>query len=735
MTRFFTDEEMQKLQNMDKNILKKSYNNLNENQKQVFGNTYKNTFNKQKFWGFEWKQLQGVEWYNENQIWIPWVNLLAKNNQNQVTQNTIETPKIQGMDAVKFRDEPTWNLDLTYTNFQNIYKKQARGEKLGIAEQNFLTDLKLKNKFEWKSMQEIFGIETKQDKERKYQNLAIENRNLNAWDLRNSLVSKGLNYDEIEKVIGYHQPYNEYLTTQNELKSRSDEVFAKKKELLDKQLLETTNQIKENWKNRMNVLNSWLSFSGFGRSSYALERRDEVTRSINAEISIAQAKAQAELKLYQAQLQGADTETLGALSQNLKTYTNALQNQQTENAKLAQALNDEANISLTQALDNMIALSWVNPEEVDVERSKLLWFAADKYWNAILKDENWNAIMIRSVIENDRDFWLERDKFDYGKNKDVLDYELKNIEKEWKIRENFIKWNQDLFDDIRADTKDFSELTRQYSIMKNAWDAYQKGDKSNKGTVEQQLITVFNKMMDPGSVVREWEFDRTSQGQSIIARFTEQINRLNQWWAWISDKVLKDLVDWAELMFNSWKQTMLNKKENFKANAYHLWADPSFVDSYFNRELWLYNDKDEENIDKQWENFNKADQTALTKAIPRQVMQIAFSATRKTWQCGAFVNDYVQKITWKRIMWDSYKSKEKNINSNTPQLWGLAVWNPWWGIKEYWHTGIVTWVWEDYVIIKDANWKWDEKVMTRKVKIKDILASRGGWKGWFVNFA
>ena len=86
-------------------------------------------------------------------------------------------------------------------------------------------------------------------------------------------------------------------------------------------------------------------------------------------------------------------------------------------------------------------------------------------------------------------------------------------------------------------------------------------------------------------------------------------------------------------------------------------------------------------------------------------------------------------------MWDSYESKEKHINSEVPQLWWLAVWNPGGWIKEYWHTWIVIGKWKDYVIIRDANWKWDEKVMTRKVKISDILASRGGWKWWFVNFS
>ena len=117
--------------------------------------------------------------------------------------------------------------------------------------------------------------------------------------------------------------------------------------------------------------------------------------------------------------------------------------------------------------------------------------------------------------------------------------------------------------------------------------------------------------------------------------------------------------------------------------------------------------------------------------VPRNVLVTAINATRSKWQCGAFVNDYVQKITGHRIMWDSYASKEKHINSNSPQLWWLAVWNPGWRYKENGHTWIVIWLEGNNVIIRDANWKGDEKVMTRKVPIKSIL----NWNWGFVNFS
>ena len=130
---------------------------------------------------------------------------------------------------------------------------------------------------------------------------------------------------------------------------------------------------------------------------------------------------------------------------------------------------------------------------------------------------------------------------------------------------------------------------------------------------------------------------------------------------------------------------------------------------------------------KDFSNFPKADQTAVNKGL----MNKALASTRTSWQCGAFVNDYVENLTWKRIMWDSYESKKKHINSDKPLSGSLAVWNPGGKYSKNGHTWIVLSVDWATVTIKDANWKWDGKVMVRKVPISSILNK--DW--WFVNFS
>ena len=704
-----------------------------------------------RFWNF--KPLAG---YDESQVGIPGVNM--------VEPKAPEAPKIQqvpkGMDAVRFKDDPNAVLDLNSDNFRNIYRKQSRGEKLGLAEQNFLSDLKYKTQFEGKSMQEVLGVETKVDKEAKYKNLAMENRNLSSGDLRNNLASSGLNYDEIEKVIWYHQPYNEYLQTKNELKSRSEEAFARKKELIDKQLAETSHQIQENWKNRMNTLNTGLSFTGFGRSSEAISRRDDVTRSVNAEMSIAQAKAQAELQLYQAQLQGADAETLGALSQNLASYTNALKNQQTENALLAQKLNDEANVSMKAALDNMIALSWVNENEIDKELSKELGFLVNKKGAAVNLGEDGKPIYLLSGRKQNYDEFKDNRDYNYNVYKDDKDFGLKERKfahdvsvdnSKLSIDSARLDLDRDKFnfemvkDDIKQEKQDRQDLQNalyaaedaktmidEFESLKDNWMGSRQMPsvaakierlRTSLAFMEVQNLKAKGVSMNP---MTDNDFNNIKDSVSSLSalmtqdEFNKEIERI-QWviQKWVDRRVWKynykyDFDTMEILPLDKAKGSPSSKKNFSDKEA------SDFLD--WNTEKLSYN-----KTKKDFSNFPKADQTAINKGL----MNKALASTRTSWQCGAFVNDYVENLTWKRIMWDSYESKKKHINSDMPLSGSLAVWNPGGKYAKNGHTWIVLSVDWATVTIKDANWKWDGKVMVRKVPISSILNK--DW--WFVNFS
>lgn len=117
----------------------------------------------------------------------------------------------------------------------------------------------------------------------------------------------------------------------------------------------------------------------------------------------------------------------------------------------------------------------------------------------------------------------------------------------------------------------------------------------------------------------------------------------------------------------------------------------------------------------------------------------AISWVSDTWRmpnwwvwCWEWVNKYLKNIWVSNLsVWDSYESKKKYVNSQTPQVWWLAVWNPN-PEGKYWengHIGIVTgynassWTIE----ITDWNAKWDGKKNTYTVPVSQINNSDGGF--------
>lgn len=71
--------------------------------------------------------------------------------------------------------------------------------------------------------------------------------------------------------------------------------------------------------------------------------------------------------------------------------------------------------------------------------------------------------------------------------------------------------------------KDFGDVANKYNVMETA---LQKAGSSPKSfvAIDQALITLYNKMTDPSSVVRESEYARTPENMSIINRIAGKID-------------------------------------------------------------------------------------------------------------------------------------------------------------------------------------------------------------------
>ncbi len=93
--------------------------------------------------------------------------------------------------------------------------------------------------------------------------------------------------------------------------------------------------------------------------------------------------------------------------------------------------------------------------------------------------------------------------------------------------------------------KNFEALNDTFEKMDSSYKAYKKGSIA-KGGVDQALVMMFNKMLDPTSAVREGEYARTAQGQSALDRAQQYVAQLSQGGAGITDKTRSDMVDLAK---------------------------------------------------------------------------------------------------------------------------------------------------------------------------------------------
>lgn len=204
----------------------------------------------------------------------------------------------------------------------------------------------------------------------------------------------------------------------------------------------------------------------------------------------------------------------------------------------------------------------------------------------------------------------------------------------------------------------------------------------------------------------------------------------NKKWVYQTDRDwnLLFIVNWVaeEVKLNDWSVVWITKTEQYTDTVNEMtdwWFEVLRTHSdwkleYFTR--WV-----------NWEDLLNASMwsSSVISQIPN----------KNLW-CGEFTNQYwakwelVSKTTWKSVwVWDSYDSKKAFVNSNIPQVWWLAVWNPsvWWKFWENGHIWVVTWYNpNDWTIqITDSNSEGNKKRRTYNINASEILNS--DW--WFVH--
>lgn len=84
--------------------------------------------------------------------------------------------------------------------------------------------------------------------------------------------------------------------------------------------------------------------------------------------------------------------------------------------------------------------------------------------------------------------------------------------------------------------------------VNQVWSKYQESGQG-LNAVDQALVVTFNKMLDPGSVVRESEFARTPQGQALISRLEGALQKMGEGGVGLGKKERKQIVEVARQLY------------------------------------------------------------------------------------------------------------------------------------------------------------------------------------------
>lgn len=134
---------------------------------------------------------------------------------------------------------------------------------------------------------------------------------------------------------------------------------------------------------------------------------------------------------------------------------------------------------------------------------------------------------------------------------------------------------QSIAKDTQARTENAREMARQAELIKQSYANIEAGGDRSLNT--QAIVTAFNKILDPTSVVRESEYDRTAEGQSLLTRLSAKVQNITAGGAGVSKETLKEATEIAETYLNKAKESILIQNQRARDMAIQFGLNPDFV--------------------------------------------------------------------------------------------------------------------------------------------------------------
>ena len=176
---------------------------------------------------------------------------------------------------------------------------------------------------------------------------------------------------------------------------QSTNLIDKRRAELEAQYWIRTSELDKQWQSTMSAAQWVLSFSWFGRSTYAADKQAEIQQNVNQAKQSLQAEKDYAIAKYQAELAGADADTLAS-------YDEQIMNLKQQNTQFliqsAQAMNEynmQTSASYEEKINNIFQLAEANNVTDLTEQEKA---QASAYWDLLLDAEwNLNTALIKDI--------------------------------------------------------------------------------------------------------------------------------------------------------------------------------------------------------------------------------------------------------------------------------------------------------------------------------------------------
>lgn len=129
----------------------------------------------------------------------------------------------------------------------------------------------------------------------------------------------------------------------------------------------------------------------------------------------------------------------------------------------------------------------------------------------------------------------------------------------------------------RPEVKDYQLINTQVKSMDSLFTRATQGDLQSKNFLDQALISIFNKINDPSSVIRESEYARTPEGLALANRIQGSISKLAEGGAGLTDLDRRDLVTAAKIIANERGGTYSQTRSGYVNLAQQMSLDPSLI--------------------------------------------------------------------------------------------------------------------------------------------------------------